>query len=119
MHVGDGMIEVTLDFELQLSLLQLLQTGGRARVDPGVIRLQAAGDQRAIGLLGKPTTQSQSEPPRPRAHLEQLDQTAHTHEYQSLHMFRWVIHWVNWEKVDKYEFESLRIKTATETLSSI
>lgn len=40
--------ELTLDSELQLSLLQLLLTGGHARVDTRVIRLQRADDQGAI-----------------------------------------------------------------------
>lgn len=41
-------IKVTLDSELQLSLLQLLLGGGRTCVDAGVLRPQRADDQGAV-----------------------------------------------------------------------
>lgn len=50
-------IKLTLDSELQLSLLQLLLVGGCTCVDTGVIRLQRADDEGAIWMLSKPAAQ--------------------------------------------------------------
>lgn len=53
-------LKLTLDSELELSLLQLVQGGGRAGVDTRVLRLQRADAQRPVWTLCVPETQQDS-----------------------------------------------------------